>query len=332
MVIEAYFDGDMKSFLTSKEFTEFPLYQPKIIINLRIIPDNVFNEQRTEKHTFEGSQSFDGGNGEIKLTNLGKVKVLPKTVFTFDIIIPSSYVNNRTKKHEDNVFNGLVPTVGHELTHAYQTYRQMLGGQERVGFGKEGVLNALTQAEELKFDDLPTWGHFLHTLYLSLSFEVNARVTELYYDIQRKGVKTKDEVLKIMLDSDPWGDYKRLKDFDSDKFIRDFDNDLPDDDPMANLIAMLDGRKPRPQILTDDVLRQLIKGWDNLIQNAQKWAKEQGIDTPFMEEVPQSAKENPRLFFKFFEKRFHKKAEGLKRKLGKVVSLVVQENQEIEKK
>ena len=41
-----------------------------------------------------------------------------------------------------------------------------------------------------------------------------------------------------------------------------------------------------------------------------------------MELVPQSAMKDPYVFFKFFEKRFHKKAERFKRKMYRVASLL----------
>jgi len=72
----------------------------------------------------------------------------------------------------------------------------------------------------------------------------------------------------------------------------------------------------------------LIGKWDKMIQNAQHTLGDMGIDIPIMERVPENAKENPMEFFKFFERRFHKKAENLRRKLTRVVSLVLQEAEE----
>jgi hypothetical protein len=67
-----------------------------------------------------------------------------------------------------------------------------------------------------------------------------------------------------------------------------------------------------------------------MIQHIQVDIKKHGItDIPFMEMVPQKAKENPVHFFKFFEKRFHRKADGLKRKLSKVLSLIVDEGNSV---
>lgn len=47
-----------------------------------------------------------------------------------------------------------------------------------------------------------------------------------------------------------------------------------------------------------------------------------------MEKVPQSVKKDPIKFFKFFEKRFHKKAEKWKRKLYRIGALLLQDKEE----
>jgi hypothetical protein len=148
--------------------------------------------------------------------------------------------------------------------------------------------------------------------------------------MKRGGVKTNDEALKILMASDPWDDYKQLKNFDAEDFIKKFDSDIPQIDPIQDMISMLLGG-PKPPKTQDDVMKDLINRWDHLIQDAQGQIKSLGIDIPFMDKVPQSAKENPLLFFKFFEKRFKNKAEGLKRKLSKIVSLAVDENTNSEK-
>jgi len=329
-VVDAYFDGDFKGFLKSKEFEDFPLYNPKVTVNLLILPDVVYEDQRGDGDRMEAQQNYEGDIRNVKIGNLGKTKIYGNNNFTFMVIIPASYISNRTEKHQNRLFNSLVPTVGHELTHAYQTYRQMLGGQEGVGFGQETVLNMLPQ--NLKFDETPSWNNFLHLVYLSLSFEVNARVTELYYDMQRQGVKTNDDALKILMASDPWDDYKQLKDFNADKFIREFEADIPEKDPMHDFLSLLTGEKSSNQPTNnDEMMVDLIRRWDDLIQTAQEHIKTLGINIPFMKEVPQDAKKNPIKFFKFFEKRFHKKAEGLKRKLSKVISLAIDESGEKEK-
>lgn len=326
-VADAFYGGDIKNLLNSQEFKDFPLYNPQVGVEVVILPDVIYDKERGGDNRMEATHSYsDNDVSKVKIGNLGKHKIFNKNSFLFKALLPASYISNRTKEHQNRLFNELVPTVGHELTHSYQTYRQLLGGKETIGYGKETVLNMLPQ--NLKFAETPSWNYFLHLIYLSLSFEVNARVTELYYTLKRNGVKTNDEALKILMNSDPWDDFKQLKDFNADKFVKEFDADIPEMDPIEEMMAMLMGKKREKQPSNnDEMMKMLIGKWDGLIQDAQKHIKILGIDIPFMEQVPQSAKDNPMLFFKFFEKRFHKKAEQLKRKLTKVVSLAVQEGE-----
>jgi hypothetical protein len=326
MVTNSMYGGDIKKLLNSKEFGDFPLYNPTLRVQLLILPDKIYNNQEEDVSRMEATHSYNDQLQNIKIGNLGKVKIFSKNSFEFKVIIPASYVSNRTEQHQEKLFNKLIPTVSHELTHSYQTYMQLLGGKETIGYGKETVLNMLPQ--NLKYPETPSWNNFLHLVYLSLSFEVNARVTELYYVMKRKNVKTKDEALKVLLDSDSWDDYKQLKNFNADKFIKEFVYHLPEQDPLRDFFdKMLGRKKPKIPSSGDEIMINLIDRWDRLIQNGQEQIRELGVDIPFMDKVPQKAKENPIEFFKFFEKRFHTKAEDLKRKLTKIVSLVTQENE-----
>jgi hypothetical protein len=327
LMSDTFYGGDVKNFLTSEMFKEFPLYNPEIEVALILLPDEIyekgnFSDRMAATHTYVGEIS------NVKLGKLGKSTIFGKNKFIFKVVLPFSYVENRTKEVEKNFHNALIPTVAHELTHSYQTYRQMLGGKKSIGFGKETILNMLPQ--QMKFTETPSWNDFLHLVYLSLSFEVNARVTELYYDLKRKKPKSKDEALKFLMASPPWDDYRQLKDFNAEKFISEFDAELYEKDPLHDLFSMFMGKKaPKLPETNEEWFDLLINRWDGLIQNAQKQMKELEIDVPFMENVPESAKRNPIKFFKFFEKRFHKKADGLRRKLAKVVSLVVNEMEPI---
>jgi len=329
LIIDRFFDGDRKGMLTSKTFTSFPLYNPVLSVNLRVVPDNVF-EEGDMGDRMAASHSFVGDIRKVKIGKLGKVTIFNRNGFEFDVIIPASHISERTEKHTQDLLNTLTPTVGHELTHSYQTYRQMLGGKPSIGFGKETVLNAIPNI--LKFKETPSWNHFLHLIYLSLSFESNARVTEIYYKLKRSKVKTTQEALKVLKASPPWEDYQMLKDFNTEDFMDNFDADI-DVEPFENMMRMLlppDQRPPKSPESKEEWYSVLIDKWDNVVQDAQVQMTQGGAEVPTMERVPESAKKDPVKFFRFFEKRFHKKAEDLKRKLAKVVSLVLQEGGEDE--
>lgn len=319
---------DLVEFLDSKTFQEFPLYNPEVHIKLTLFPDEVYEEEEMGNR-MGAMHSYTGNVSDVKLGKLGKRTIFSRNRFVFDVNLPFSFIESHTEEHDKELYNFLVPTVAHELTHAYQTYRQLLGGKTSVGFGKETILNILPQ--QMKYQETPSWNWFLHLVYLHLSFEANARVTELYYRLKRMGVKDKETALKVMSESEPWKDYKELKNFDSEEFLKNFKAELHNDDPIHDLFMMFmpkDKRPPKLPKSNEEWLDLLIGKWDKMIQNAQHTLGDMGIDIPIMERVPENAKENPMEFFKFFERRFHKKAENLRRKLTRVVSLVLQEAEE----
>ena len=79
-------------------------------------------------------------------------------------------------------------------------------------------------------------------------------------------------------------------------------------------------------------LKSLIKVWDLTLQMGSKAMKElHGTEIP-MDRVPESARKDPYLFFKFFEKRFHRKAKDFKKKLYRVSSIILQKEDPLAKK
>jgi hypothetical protein len=70
-------------------------------------------------------------------------------------------------------------------------------------------------------------------------------------------------------------------------------------------------------------MRHLIQGWDYVLQLLNREMVKSGVyKGKLMDFVPQKAMDDPYQFFKFFERRFHKKADRFKRKLYRIGSLV----------
>jgi hypothetical protein len=331
MVIGMSEVNDLGELLKSKFFTDFPLYKPEVTIKTTFIPDEIEALEQTEDRV-NAMHSYDVD--KIKVGGLGKKKIYTNNKFSFDIYLPYSYIENHDGEHVKKLYNSIIPSVAHELVHSYQQFRQMDSGME-PGYGRETVLNAVQQL--MKYQQTPSWNEFLHLVYLHLSFEINARVTELYYHMKNKGVKTKEEALKVLKNSPSWKDYVLLKNFDTETFIDEFQAELGGDplfDMLDELFRKFMASKGKEVPSTklpksnEEWFNKLINRWDDMIQDAQKKITDMGIDVPIMEKVPQRAKNNPKDFFRFFEKRFHKKAEQYRRKLTRVVTLVLQEAEE----
>jgi hypothetical protein len=320
--------SDIKEFIKSNMFTDYPLWRPNLSFIITTIPDSVFN---AEDNLIAASLNIEIGQN---LSRLGKLMVLPNTQLHFDVMVPNSGIN--TKFRSD-----LKATITHELLHGYQKYKQLESGKPSH-FGKETTLNAAANAPILRGVGLDWWDKFLNLVYLHLSFEINARIPQLYEQFNELGVNTKEEFLRRLKKSSVWKQMVLLESFNAEQFMSEFT--LPkeieigfDDDPLTILHALMGGKKIDMVTNLDklkqkgidisnseETIKSLIKLWDKLLQTGNTQIKnETGIDFNMLP-VPQSAKEDPYLFFKFFEKRFHKKASSWKRKLYRIGSLLIQ--------
>ena len=314
--------------LKSEMFKELPLWRPSVTINVIGIPSEVYHLEKSNPIS-----ASIGSDITQKLSKIGKINVYPNLNFEFNIVFPYDG-GDMTKFNSD-----LKSTISHELLHAYQKLKQLEAGGSSH-FGKEGQLNQLIDIPNLSEIDLKPWQKFLHLVYLHLSFEINARVTELYHKFKEMGVNTKDKFLKELKEDSIWKHMRKLEEFNAEEFIKEFEipsfeYDYKNKNPFEMLHDLIGGGKKgelkRMGINVNsekEMLQSIINLWDTILTIGNKQIKnEVGIDFNMMS-VPESAKKDPYLFFKFFEKRFHKKAEKWKRKLYRVASLLTQEGED----
>lgn len=312
--------ADVKEFVNSEMFQNLPFWRPTITYRLVGIP--------TELYKLEGDGRYNAAIGTREsqgLSKIGKLRVLPNVHMHFDILVDMNDPLNRLKEN-------LSDTIAHELLHGYQKVKQLQGGKP-AHFGKETSLNALVHNPVMNKIGSDWWQNFLHLVYLHLSFEINARITQLYYYLQNKEINTKEDFLRELKKSDIWREMKALENFDAEEYVKSFK--LPSLEGIENPLEMIDvlAKKVMLQKQKIDVkneesaLKSMIDLWDNMLDIGNKLMKQQNIGIT-MDSVPQSAKEDPMKFFKFFEKRFHKKAEKWKRKLYRIGSLILQEKKE----
>lgn len=322
MEINGY--SDMKQFLKSEMFKGLPLWRPSITIVAKGLPNEVYEKEKADSvDAAIGSELSQG------LSKIGSIPVFPNITFIFNALMPFDEESEKFK-------NNLKTSISHELLHAYQKIKQLEGG---IGsdFGKESMLNALANHPELSNIELDNWKRFLHLVYLHLSFEINARVTQLYYSLKEMGVDTKEKFLKEIKDTSVWREMQMLKNFNADEFIKNFklpgtELEFGTDNPIDMLHKMLSGQFQKMALKNrgldvsseENTLKSIINLWDVLLKTGgQHIKKETGIDFNMLP-VPESAKKDPYLFFKFFEKRFHKKANKWERKLYRIASLLTQ--------
>lgn len=317
--------SDIKEFMKSDIFMSLPLWRPEIIFNVTGIPDFIYEQEKNNPIS-----AAVGSDLEKSLSVLGKSKVLSGIHYSFDIIMPLGGINTKFASE-------LKSTISHELLHTYQKFKQLEKGKPSH-YGKETMLNTITQIPLVSDVEIESWQKFLHLVYLHLSFEINARIVELYHKLKEKGVNTKEDFLKELKETHIWKQMKLLEDFNTEKFMESFSlpsGDLGDvfsGNPLEILSKALKGKFDLQMLQKrgvnvsskEDALKSLINIWDSLLQAGNQQIKSNtGIDFNMLP-VPPKAKEDPYLFFKFFEDRFHKKAEKWKRKLYRVGSLLIQ--------
>lgn len=313
--------SDMKDFLKSDMFKSLPIWRPVLSFDVTAIPDSLY-----EKDPPPIQASF-GVALDQKMSKIGNVPVFPNVELDFKIVRPIDDIS-------PEFLTELKSTISHELLHVYQKIKQLETGGESH-YGKETTLNALANNQFFSKLELEWWSKFLHLVYLHLSFEINARITQLYYSLKEKGVKTKKDFLTELKKSTMWNQMKLLENFNAEEFIKEFE--LPSeslDDFNRNPLEMLHLFLQQKPSLKDrgidtsseeNAIKSLIGLWDKILKLGNETIKEKhGIDFNMLP-VPDKAKKDPYLFFKFFEKRFHNKAKKWKRKLYRIGSLLIED-------
>lgn len=302
----------------TKMYKDFPLFKPELEVYLNVYSDDVYFGAGLDEN-LEATQKYTSGPDDVKI-NYEPYLTLPHIGFDFTINMP------RSKESDVESFLNIIrpklkSVISHELLHVYQQYKQLEGGKKSIGFGDETILNKGTQ--ELRHPDLNSWNKFLHMVYLHLSFESNARVTQLYYELKEEGFEDKKDIINKMIKSSPWLSYQSVKDFDPKKTLNDIEGEIYEYNSNLDMYDRLGGLEMTTQ--------KLLKAWSRAIESDSYNFNRMGLDINQMPKVPNSAINNPIEFFDFFGKRFKKSSEKMRRKLTRVVNMLVQEKEEEEK-
>lgn len=320
------YGGDLESLLKAKEFQELPIWVESVDVEIYGLPEEDFIEVFKEK-TFVNASMRSYPN-KLKMKKIGKIDIISGIGFMVNPMLSNKFWGKGIpSEYMIGIKNMLKSVMAHELLHTYQMYNQ-LKSNKATHFGKEQVLNSMVKP--MSSGVLHQWDDFLRLIYLHLSFEINARVTELYYEMKSEGVSTKEEFLNHLKNSNTWKEMKSLENFNADKFLSEFKvpdvnvRNLSDFGKMMDDGIRLAQHGIKHGEAKETALKKLVSVWNSVLKGGVAYFKKQyEADIP-MEEVPKHVRENPELFFKFFEKRFHKKAEKFKRKLHKLYSIVVE--------
>ena len=317
--------NDLRDLLKNPKFKNFPMYKPSIRATLLFVPDKLWNAEFSEnnKNISDATNEFDPRN--IKLSKLGGDNVVyVGNNFSFTIYLPMLWYQETNIINIEKFRKLMKPVIAHEVNHAFENYSKFKNTEDPL-YGQGGFLN--TAVRLMKDKKYPQWNEFLTLVYLHLHFEINARITQLYYEMERDNVTTKEEFMDTLKKSSVWKEIKKLEDFNTQKFMDSF---ISDDGDFADMLSDVGTQLQRrlqglPTIdaKTDpkEGMKHLIDGWDIVLQTLNKEFK--GVyKGKLMDEVPAKAKEDPTIFFKFFEDRFHKKAKTFKKKALRLASFI----------
>ena len=160
------------------------------------------------------------------------------------------------------------------------------------------------------------WDELMFLIYLHLSFELNARVSEVYGLVRNKNIKSKEEFIDFLKSSSAWSYAKRLKNFTTENFIKDFD--VPQE--TIDRIREYDGKETPIEEIKDIVLSQLIENWSITYQDFLKdFSADETLKIPNLSPEVTSTPNN---FLKFWERRFNKAGEDSLRKISRLYSLI----------
>ena len=316
--------NELTDFLKDPRFKSFPLFNPSIQLTVYFLPRKIFDLQFAQGSTDVVSAFHSFDSSKKSLSKIGSNTILVNQGFGFEIYLKN---DDMEKLDVEKVRKLLKPTIGHELTHCYETYNRVKTSGDPFQ-GRESILNsAIKMMDDFKY---PSWSNFLHLVYLHLSFEVNARVTQIYYELEDSDIKTTEEFMDYLKKTSAYKEAEILENFDAKEFIDNFEirgldffQNLED---IGRQRERLEADLPPiyPKKTSEEGMRHLIEGWDVFLQTMSSYLNKQGVyKGKLMDLVPQKAIEDPYLFFKFFENRFHKKAERFKKKLMRVSSLII---------
>tara|TARA_R110002020_G_scaffold252101_1_gene465890 strand:- start:377 stop:1477 length:1101 start_codon:yes stop_codon:yes gene_type:complete len=295
------------------KFLDFPLAEPQLNLKLIIVPD----ENIESGDDYIDAASFDtSGVGLVDATfeDGNIVPLLVGGVINVELNIPQSYYENGNfvELYNSEIKPYAESVLFHELTHVYEFYKRILSNTAHPNFEQ---LSNLTQMFN-KLGAIDEWDELMFMIYLHLSFELNARISEVYGLLRNKNIRSKEEFIKFLKTSRAFSYAKRLNNFSAEKFIEDLD--IPQE--TIDRIREYDGKKTSIEEIKDVVLKQLIQNWSITYEDFLKdFSADENIKIPSLSPKTTSS---PLNFLKFWEKRFNKAGKDSIRKISRLYSLL----------
>lgn len=297
----------------SSGFKELPLLEPSLHININVTPDENI---RTADDYIDGGQfsTENTGLSTILFPNGKEAIVLTGGEIDITLLIPKEHFDDGSimeffkldiKPYVESLFF-------HELTHVVEYYnrtinKKNLPGQELMwlGAGRESPKNHLEE-----------WDHLIFLIYLHTSFELNARISEVYGLMKGLKIKTKKDFVSFLKSSRVWSYSNDLNDFNAEKYY----NDIIITNELKSVVEERLGKTLSDDDVKEYVLLVLMSRWEeDYNEMSSETDNLYGTTLPKMKP---STLSTPMNFLKFWEKRFNRVGNKAIRKITKLYGLL----------
>ena len=174
----------------------------------------------------------------------------------------------------------------------------------------------LSAGRESPKNHLEEWDHLIFLIYLHSSFELNARISEIYCLMKGLKIKTKKEFADFLKSSRVWSYSNDLNDFNAEKYY----NDIVISDELRSVVDDRLGKSSSDTEVKEYVLLALMGRWEeDYNEMSSETDKLYGTKLPKMKPSTMS---RPINFLKFWEKRFSRVGDKAIRKITKLYSLL----------
>ena len=274
----------------------FPTYRNKMQITVVVYPKELFELQNVKSPQIDASHGFAPSEFKVK-TLKTKGEVYDISSYEFNINLYQEQFDNI-----DSIRPRLSAVVSHEVFHSYQLFKRYKS-TNKVGYGKETAYNKLTQILNSRFN--PEWNKFMRAIYYSLRFEQQARIPQTYFELKNEDIKNYEDFIRELQKTDVYREIQFLKNFSSEEMI----NSVTKVSSFEDLIFQ--GPKSRE-------FEENLSNWDEFLKILRAKLNDSGLHIDPFRTLSPKVRENPRLFFEYWERFFDKRADEMFRKIVKI--------------
>ena len=297
----------------SSGFKELPIVEPSLSVNISVVSDDFI---RTGDDYIRGGRFSTEGTGlsTISFPNGKEANVLTGGNIDITLLIPKEHFDDGSilEFFKLDIKPYVQALFFHELTHLVEYYnrvvnKQNLPGQEHMWLST-GIESPKNQLDE--------WDHLIFLIYLHTSFELNARISEIYGLMKGLKIKTKKEFADFLKSSRVWSYSNDLNNFNAEKYY----NDIIIKDELKSIVGDRLGEPVSDKDVKDYALTALMGRWEeDYNEMSSESDKLYGTNLPKMNP---STLSSPTNFLKFWEKRFNRVGGKAIRKITKLYSLL----------